>query len=916
VSATKTKSGWNILPPVTIAAAERLAHVRYCSDFAAGVLDRHPAWADGLDDPCPPDVITLAAEIREHGLEPGLRRFRNREMLRIVWRDLSGLAPLSETFANLTSLAEICLGSAMDEYYRRLVEKNGTPRGEDGSPQQMFVIGLGKFGGGELNLSSDIDVIFCYPQSGSCDGRRGMSNEQFFTRLARSVISGLAEITGEGFCFRVDTRLRPFGDSGPLTSSLAALEQYYQREGRDWERYALIKARPVAGDLAAGARFIEDVRPFVYRRYIDYSSVEALQEMHSNVREDARRKDRLDDIKRGPGGIREIEFLAQCFQILRGGRETSLQTPSLDGALREIGRLGILGKDVITDIRHDYTFLRLLENRIQALRDQQTHQVPRGEDRKRIAMAMCEKNVASLEKSLSRTRKRVSERFTGIFPAQPERPADQKWSDLWRRHQVNRQEIKTTGESPQNDPLSLFTQRLGRVALSRRAHDRLDRFMPGLLERLDRQTLGISALNRVFDLVLSISRRSAYLVLLEQNPKALDRMLELFDRSEWIAAQVIRFPALLDELIDPALGRQIPDQENLAQSVSRILGSAQGTESLLEGMNYLKLATELRIAVSQLSGNLSADKAQTALSGLASALLGGVLNLARRELEARHGGFSGGGDPADMTNNLAIVGYGSLGAGELGYDSDLDLVFLFESGSGQSDGARPLPPERYFARLAQRLLSFLTVMTPSGRLYEVDTRLRPNGRAGSLVSNMTSFREYQLHQAWTWELQALTRARFIAGNRTLAAEFNRVRQEVLCRERNEAELARELLEMRQKMNREQDSSKRMDALSSPKHQPGGMIDIEFIAQLGVLSSARLFPRVLRVTGTLDQLNELMSIGWLSDEENRVLQETALRLSQYRLMASLVPGEIADPVDTRSSAVIFERKMGESSRSLP
>ena len=909
MSAPRKKTGWNILPPTTIPTEERLQHVRYCSDFAAGLLDRYPAWAEGLDEPCPPDVTSLAGAIKEHGLDTGLRQFRNREMLHIVWRDLAGLAPLAETFGNLTSLAEICLQFTLEEHHRALVEKHGTPRGEDGSPQSMFVIGLGKFGGGELNLSSDIDIIFCYPQAGSCDGRRGMANDQFFTRLARAVISSLSEITGDGFCFRVDTRLRPFGDSGPLTSSLAALEQYYQREGRDWERYALIKARPVAGDLAAGARFIEDVRPFVYRRYIDYSSVEALQEMHSNVRDDARRKDRLDDIKRGPGGIREIEFLAQCFQLLRGGRDTNLQTPSLDGALREISKLGLLSRKIVNEIRHDYTFLRLLENRIQALHDQQTHRVPQGEDRKRVARAMYEGNVESLEKSLSRTRKRVSERFQGIFPSRAERPADHKWAEMWRSFQVNRQEIDAPPAATENNPLANFVRRLERVALSHRAHSRLDRFMPQLLEQIDQKTLDEDTLNRVFDLVLAICRRSAYLVLLEQNPKALDRVLDLFDRSDWITAKVTRFPALLDELIDPALGLQIPDQERLSQSTRRILDAAQGTEAVLEGLNYLKLATSLRIAVSQLRGNRAAEDAQTALSNLASALLGGVLEIAGQEIEARHGSFQQAG-------HMAIVGYGSLGAFELGYDSDLDIVFLFESSTELSDGARPLPPERYFARLAQRVLSFLTVMTPSGRLYDVDTRLRPNGRAGSLVSSITAFRDYQLNEAWTWELQALTRARFIAGHHALAASFNRVRQEVLCRQRDEAELIADLLEMRQKMKRELSAGAHLGASQLPKHQPGGLIDIEFIAQLGVLGSARLFPRVIHATGTLPQLNELMSIGWLVKDEARTLQETVRLLRQRRLMASLVPGERADPVDTRASEGIFKCKMGETSRPLP
>jgi len=910
---------WNILPPVTVPAERRFEHVRYCSDFATGLLDRFPQWVGDAERPSPPEASVLAAQCGKHGLEAGLRRFRNREMLRIVWRDLCGLATLGETFGNLTRLGEICLQAALDEHQQRLEEKHGVPRGADGGSQRMFVIGLGKFGGGELNLSSDIDVMFCYPQSGNCDGRRGLSNDQFFTRQARAVIASLADMTEDGFCFRVDTRLRPFGDSGPLTSSLAAMEQYYQREGRDWERYALIKARPVAGDLDAGAELIRQLRPFVYRRYIDYGAVEALQEMHANVREDARRKDRLDDIKRGPGGIREIEFLAQCFQILRGGREPSLQTPSLDRALGEIAALGLLEAHAVDEIRHDYAFLRLLENRIQALRDQQTHRLPHGEDRQRIATAMYEADVDALEASLDRTRKRVGERFHGIFPSQPEPESGRRWAELWGSLRASRQDIEEHPETADNNPLAIFVRRLDRVALSQRAHQRLDRFMPVLLECLDQRAFGEEALNRVFDLVLAVCRRSAYLVLLVQHPKALERMLELFERSDWIADKVIRFPALLDELIDPALGRHIPDAKTLSSSVERILDAAQGTEAQLESLNYLKLATSLRIAVGQLQDNLDGEQARSALSDLAAALLAGVLHLASREIESRHGTFAVGaasgshpaGSPPGSQRGLAVIAYGSFGARELGYDSDLDIVFLFEPGAELSDGARPLPPERYYARLAQRALSFLTVMTPSGRLYAVDTRLRPNGRAGSLVSSIGAFREYQLNEAWTWELQALTRARYIAGSEAVAVQFNRIRQEVLCRARDPEALPAELLEMRQRMNQEHDADAHLEVAQSPKHRPGGLIDIEFLAQLGVLSNALLYPRVIQATGTLAQLDELAAIGWLSRSECEVLTDTMRQLRRSRMLSVLLPGMPQAGADTQAAADVFRDRLGGS-----
>ena len=896
--------------------------MRYCSYFADSVLDRYPEWVEGLDRHQPPEAKTLETLVTEAGLDAGLRRFRNHQMLRIIWRDLCGLATLAETFSDLTSLAELCLQTAIDEHNSRLQEKYGKPRGEDGSEQQLFVIGMGKFGGGELNLSSDIDVMFCYPQSGECDGRRNIANDQYFTRLARAVIASLSEVTADGFCFRVDTRLRPFGDSGPLTSSTAAMEQYYQREGRDWERYALVKARPVAGDLASGAQLLENLRPFIYRRYIDFSSVESLQEMHANVREDARRKDRMDDIKRGPGGIREIEFLAQCFQILRGGREPSLQTPSLDQALEQIAALELMSRAAVVEVRQDYVYLRRLENRIQALRDQQTHRLPPGEDLKRITQAMGEDSPETLAGNLSGIRQQVSERFEAIFPSRPTLKEDDRWVREWRNLQADRQDIDPLPADPVSGPMAVFLRQLDRFVLSRRARRRLDRFMPLLLDRIDRQSLDQKTLGRVFDLVLAVCRRSAYLVLLVQHVPALDRMLELFARSDWIATRVIRFPALLDELIDPSLGQQIPAETRLVRSAGRLVASSQGVEAVLEGLNYLKLATGLRIAVAQLQGTLPAEQAQLALSGLAAAILRGVLTIAGKELEARHGRFPSrdiegrdkeGGNEKQDHGNMAVIAYGTLGAGELGYDSDLDIVFLFEAGDEMSDGPRPLPAERFYARLAQRVLSFLTVMTPSGRLYEVDTRLRPNGRAGSLVSSISAFRDYQLNEAWTWELQALTRSRFIAGNQSLSIRMDQIRQEVLCRPRDPEKLRSDLQDMRQKMRqkglKENAAGARFDTAHSPKYQPGGLIDIEFIAQLGILASAHTFPKVLKAAGTLPQIAQLKSVGWLTEDEALVLEQTVSTLRQQRMIASLVPGEQLSPVDTRESARIFEHKLG-------
>ena len=808
-------------------------HVLEFSPFLNQLIARHPEWfealkaAGRLDKPVPPDAGQLAANIAKTGLNPALRQFRNCEMMRLIWRDLNELAPVDEILVDLSTLADICLQAAVNAHTSVLEEKHGIPRNTEGQAQKLVIIGLGKLGGCELNLSSDVDIIFCYPDRGVCDGRRELSNEQFFTRLARNVIRSLSEITADGFCFRVDTRLRPFGDSGPLVCSFAALEQYYQREGRDWERYAWIKARPVAGDLALGRQLLAILKPFVYRRYIDFGAIEALRDMHANVREDALRKDRLDDIKRGPGGIREIEFLVQTFQLLRGGREPALQTPSIFAAAAGLRKLRLLPDESISKILSAYRFLRKTENRIQALHDQQTHRVPAGDDGLRVARAMGFEDMPAFQLALDETRNTVQLLFEQSLP-RPTEPVDEKnpWHAYWQKMRNSIQ--SENSELADWKPLADFVKRLNRLSLSQRASRRLDQFMPVLLERIDTTSPGDAIVNRLLDLVSAICRRSAYLSLLVQNPAASKRMLELFTASKRIAQTVTRYPALLDELIDPSLGAYPPTRKDIQAGTQRILKAKDDTETALQDLNYLKQVISLRVAVAVLQSTMSTVEARSALSHLAESLVQATLTLSRLEMETRHGHLPGPG--------LAVIAYGSLGACALGFDSDLDLIFLYQPVKEQSDGVRSIPAERYHTGVARRMLSLMSATTPSGRLYSIDARLRPNGRAGLLVSSVDAFNRYQLEEAWIWELQSLTRARPIAGNTETAERFTTIRQLALTASRDRDLIGAEIPAMRERIRNQHGGGNPL------KHGPGGLLDIEFVVQLGLLLNAGRFPR--------------------------------------------------------------------------
>ena len=848
---------------------------RDCSPFLDSLVQREPAWWQTLQssgrllDDSPPLAEDLATHLKSGKLDRGLRRFRNHEMMRIIWRDLNRLAGLDETLGDLSILAELCLRAAVEEHFKRLQERFGTPRNADGGAQELIVLAMGKLGGRELNLSSDIDLVFCFPEAGQCDGRKSIANETFFTRLVRAVIRSLSEVTEDGFCFRVDARLRPFGSSGPLVCSFGAMEQYYQREGRDWERYALVKARPVTGDPAHGKALLNILRPFVYRRYIDFGAVEALQEMRETIRRDASSHHRQRDIKRGAGGIREIEFMVQAHQLLRGGTEPALQTPSLMHAIDALVGLELIDLEVANTLQDAYVFLRQLENAIQALHDQQTHELPDGEDLRRVAIAMRCDDTTALAQQVSAVRNSIGVLFAQYLGRQDENtlPCDDAWSRQWQALWAGSQEPKTDEDSP----ISQFSRRLGRQSLSQRARQRLDRFMPQLLKHLDERNISGASLTAVLDLVFAICRRSAYLALLVQNPRATERMLDLFEKSDWVAETVTRHPALLDELIDPTLGQLLPTQEEMEQSGSRIFRAQDDLETLLPALNHMKLATSLRVAVAELETKLSPGEVAATLTDLAEVLLGACLRLAQLETGSLEASQENRGAPT----GLGIIGYGSLGARELSFNSDLDLIFLYDLAAHENDENHH---EKAFTKMARRLISLMTVPTVSGKLYETDTRLRPNGRAGLLVSSTFAFEKYQKEKAWTWELQALTRARFLCGDEQVGRQFDAIRKEVLCTRRDVSTLRGEVTSMRQRLRRQFSGS---DPL---KHGPGGLVDIGFLAQLGVLETAADAPDVIVVTGTPQQLARLVEARWLSETASAELIATHERLSRARHLA--------------------------------
>ncbi|MFC0709323.1 bifunctional [glutamate--ammonia ligase]-adenylyl-L-tyrosine phosphorylase/[glutamate--ammonia-ligase] adenylyltransferase [Azorhizophilus paspali] len=936
--------------------ARRAAFARVCanSEFVLERALRDPAMLlqlagdSSLERSLVPDELRgqlaalLADCAQEEELGRRLRRFRHRQQVRIVWRDITRQADLAETCHDLSELADACIDLACAWLYERLRARFGTPLGRrSGQPQRLVVLGMGKLGAGELNLSSDIDLIFAYPEGGETDGeRRSLDNQEFFVRLGQKLIGALDAITVDGQAFRVDMRLRPYGSSGPLVYSFGAMEQYYQDQGRDWERYAMIKARVVGGDREAGRQLLELLRPFVYRRYLDFSAIEALRDMKQLIRQEVRRKGMADNVKLGAGGIREVEFVAQVFQLIHGGRDRSLQRRPLLEVLATLEGQGYLPPAAVAELREGYEFLRYTEHALQAIADRQTQMLPDNElDRARVA---CMLGCAGWEAFLGRLahwRERIDWHFRQVIavPGEDEaserRPVDAQWLPLWENGgdeaAVCRQLVEAGFADPQQVRQRLATLRGGSQVrgMQRLGRERLDAFIPQLLAQVVEQDDPDLVLERVLPLVEAVARRSAYLVLLAENPGALRRLLSLCAASPWIAEQIARFPLLLDQLLNEERLYSPPQEAELVAELRELLLRIpeDDLEQQMEALRHFKLAHRLRVAASEIAGTLPLMKVSDYLTWLAEAILDQVLSLAWRQMVVRHGNpRRSDGSPCEL--DFLIVGYGKVGGIELGHGSDLDLVFIHDGDpQAETDGAKPIDGAQFFTRLGQRIVHLLTTQTPSGQLYKVDMRLRPSGNAGLLVSSLGAFRRYQEHEAWTWEHQALVRARALVGSPRLATAFAEVRAQVLGRPRDLKVLRREVGDMRAKMRASLGTSstaagtaKNAFEATLPfnlKQDAGGIVDIEFMVQYAALAWSHQHPELLRYTDNIRILDGLAQAGLLPCDEVRLLQEAykTYRAAAHRLTLQKQPGVVGGDRfgDERRAVMRIWRELGLS-----
>ncbi len=798
----------------------------------------------------------------EASLKHALRRLRQQVMARIIVRDLNGLADLHEVMRTTSNLAICAINASIDYLNTWLVDAFGQPVDGEGYPQNLIVIGMGKLGGGELNVSSDIDLIFAYENMGETQGEKSISNQDFFTRLAKKLIAAIDEITEDGFVFRVDMRLRPFGSEGALVSNLDALEEYYQNNGREWERYAWIKGNEVTG----GNLVSKLLKPFVFRKYLDFGAFASMRDLKIQIQRDVNSKGMHDNIKLGRGGIREIEFIAQVFQLIRGGQDMSLQIKPTLSVLELLKNKDLLPEKTVNELSEAYVFLRNLEHRLMYVDDAQTQELPKSDEAKaRIAKAMWFGDWESFLTKLNVYRQQVQQHFDATFSdAEASQDDLEKEKEIWNGLLSESEleiALQALGFADANETLrriNTLHQSSRYCQLPELSRQRFDALMPlAISQSATMQNADIS-LMRVTDLLESICRRASYLALLAEHPQAMQLLVKLCSSSPWLAQYLTQHPILLDELLDTRTLYSAPDFTALRAELNERLAEVEGdVERQMDVFRHFKHANIFRFAAQDINGELSPEMLSDYLSELADLVMSVSLEVIWPNVRGKH---------LDVPK-FAVIGYGKLGGKELGYASDLDIIFLYDDDSSEAG--------EVYARFAQRINNWFNSLTSAGLLYETDMQLRPDGNSGLLVSSVTAFKEYQMQKAWVWEHQAITRARFVAGDISIGDAFDAIRVEVMTQQRNLKQLKTEVQSMREKMR----SAQHIEAdMFDIKHSIGGIIDVEFLVQYLVLAHAKQYPQL---TGNIGNIGLLRLLASLNIIEQNLADKVVLAYREYR-----------------------------------
>ncbi|MBS54345.1 MAG: bifunctional [glutamate--ammonia ligase]-adenylyl-L-tyrosine phosphorylase/[glutamate--ammonia-ligase] adenylyltransferase [Oceanospirillaceae bacterium] len=928
---------WQSLSAEQQAAAQKVLTI---SQYVAESLPREAAWFDeairsnSICDPLTRGIISywldeLAADAKsEDDWHKALRILRRRCMVQIIWRDVLRLAPTMETTRALSDLADECVVRSIAFLGEILQQRHGKPMAttagqKEAVEQHMQVLGMGKLGAYELNLSSDIDLIFAYPDSGNTTGPKVVTNQEYFIKLGQKLIQALDKPTIDGFVFRTDMRLRPYGQSGPLVMNFASLEEYFQSQGRDWERYAMVKARIITGEESAAAKeLLSILRPFTYRMYLDFSAFDSLRSMKAMINAEVRRRGHENNVKLGAGGIREVEFIVQAFQLIRGGQDKALQTRELLKVLAILSGEGLLPAKACDELKQAYLFLRNTEHAIQALRDEQTQLLPESEEeRLRIAWVMNFTDWAAFTAELKKQRDIVSYHFAQIVAAdeevQPESEAEQVWKDVWLdqlsddEYSGFLEQYPCAASTDVHDLLVKFRDSRAVQHMQPIGRERLDALMPLLLHELWRRNEPTSVLQRIMPLLEAVLRRTAYLVLLKENPQALEQLIRLCEASSWVAEYITQTPILLDELLNPEALYRLPTRAELAEELHlRLLRiDEQDLEQQMEQLRQFVRAHKLRAAACEVMEALPLMRISDYLTWLAEVILEKVTELAWQQCVHKYG-YPRTRDKEVVTEpEFVVIGYGKVGGLELSYSSDLDLVFLHNSDSNAStNGDRSLDNSVFYTRMGQRMIHIMSAQTRSGDLYEVDLRLRPSGNSGMIVASMKAFEEYQQKHAWTWEHQALVRARVLCGNGIAAEEFQAIRDRTLGCERDLPKLREEVREMRQKTRDNLGSKDTSGQQFHLKQDEGGIVDIEFLVQYGVLAWSHRHPELLGVTDNMRLLDAFAACGLMDSKDCQTLQDTYLTYRAETHRRALQKQSLLLDADTLSRLKFSTRRL--------